>query len=730
MGWFDEQIRQRKEHDDQMLEESFIRIADSVTGKRIADRLNDDRTVTRNAIDEILKFYHVKPREIPENIRDMNEQMEYAVRPYGIMHRSVTLQKGWYRKSFSAMLGIKKEDGSVVALIPDKFERYTYYDRQKGKRVWITDRNQDTIREEAICFYRPLPAEKMEISSLLKYIFGTFSAIDFGILTVATCLITLLGFVLPAENSYLFSAVVGSNNLRILGAVASFLLSAKISSILIGTFRTMIMNRIKDKIDISIQAAAMMRMMTLPPDFFKKYSSGELTGKIQNLSKISGMIVDGVLGTALTSLFSMLYILQLFKYAPAMVPTAMGILCTTLLFTTVSAVVQSKVSEKQMESDAKEKGIVFAMISGIQKIRLAGAEKRAFARWGEVFSKKAKTLYDPPLIIKWNAPIGTLLKVGGAGILYYAALMSHVSVADYYAFNTAYGMTSSAFQMLIGVALQFAGIGPILKMVKPLLETKPEVSEGKEMVSRVSGNIELNNVSFRYSENMPFVIDDLTLKIKKGQYIAVVGATGCGKTTLMRLLLGFEKPQKGAVYYDGRDIRSIDIRSLRRKIGVVLQNGSLFAGSIYSNIIVSAPWLTEKEAWEAAELAGIAEDIRSMPMGMHTMIAEGAGGISGGQKQRLMIARAVASKPKILMLDEATSALDNIAQKNVSDALSKLKCTRIVIAHRLSTIRQCDRIIMLENGKIVEDGTYDELIKENGKFAELVARQQIQAAEK
>lgn len=725
MGWFDEQIRQRKEHDDQMLEESFIRITDSVTGKRIADRFNDDRTVTQNAIDEILKFYHVKPREIPENIRDMNEQMEYAIRPYGIMHRSVALQKGWYRKSFSAMLGIKKEDGSVVALIPDKFERYTYYDHQKGKRIRITSKNQDAIQEEAICFYRPLPTEKTGITSLLQYIFSTFSTFDLGTLAMATCLITLLGFLIPKGNSFLFSTVVRSQNLRVLGAIASFLLSIKISTILISAFRTMIMNRVGGKIDINIQAAAMMRMMTLPPDFFKKYSSGELTGKLQNLSGVSNMIVDSVLGTALTALFSMLYILQLFKYAPAMVPTAFSILGVTFLFTTVSALVQSKVSEKQMESAAKESGIVFAMISGIQKIRLSGAEKRAFARWGEAFSKKATHLYDPPLIIKWNAPIGTLIRVGGVGLLYYSALVNHVSVADYYAFSTAYGMTSATFQMLISVALQFASIGPILKMIKPFLAEKPEVSEGKEMVTRVSGNIELNNVSFRYSENMPFVIDDLTLKIKKGQYLAIVGATGCGKTTLMRLLLGFEKPQKGAIYYDGKDIQSIDIRSLRRKIGVVLQNGKLFAGSIFSNIVVSAPWLTEKEAWEAAELAGIAEDMRSMPMGMHTMIAEGAGGISGGQKQRLMIARAVAAKPKILMLDEATSALDNITQKNISDSLSKLKCTRIVIAHRLSTIRQCDRILMLENGKIVEDGTYDELIKENGKFAELVARQQV-----
>ena len=228
---------------------------------------------------------------------------------------------------------------------------------------------------------------------------------------------------------------------------------------------------------------------------------------------------------------------------------------------------------------------------------------------------------------------------------------------------------------------------------------------------------------------MPFVIDNLSLKIKSGQYVAIVGRTGCGKSTLLRLLLGFETPQKGAIYYDGRDLSSLDLKSLRRNIGAVMQNGKLFQGDIYSNIVISAPWLSVNEAWEAAEIAGIAEDIRSMPMGMNTVISEGTGGISGGQKQRLMIARAVAPNPKILMFDEATSALDNITQKKVSQALDGLKCTRLVIAHRLSTIRRCDRILVLDGGKIVEDGTYEQLIAEKGYFYELVQRQRLEEPE-
>jgi ABC-type bacteriocin/lantibiotic exporter with double-glycine peptidase domain len=228
---------------------------------------------------------------------------------------------------------------------------------------------------------------------------------------------------------------------------------------------------------------------------------------------------------------------------------------------------------------------------------------------------------------------------------------------------------------------------------------------------------------------MPLLFDGLTLKIRSGQYVAVVGKTGCGKSTLVRLLLGFETPQKGAIYYDNQDISKLDKRSLRRNFGVVLQNSKLMQGNVFSNITVSAPWLTLDDAWEAAKFAGIAEDIRAMPMGMHTIITEGSGGISGGQRQRLMIARAIASKPKILIFDEATSALDNITQQHIASSLSKLKCTRIVLAHRLSTIKQCDRIIVLDDGKIIEDGSYDELIKNGGFFAELIQRQRLDNGE-
>ena len=177
------------------------------------------------------------------------------------------------------------------------------------------------------------------------------------------------------------------------------------------------------------------------------------------------------------------------------------------------------------------------------------------------------------------------------------------------------------------------------------------------------------------------------------------------------------------MYYDGQDLKSLDVRSIRQHMGVVLQNGKLFAGDIFSNIIIAAPWSTLDDAWEAARVAGMEEDIKAMPMGMHTIISEGSGGISGGQRQRLLIARAICSKPKILFFDEATSALDNITQKHVADSLAGLGCTRLVIAHRLSTVINCDRILVMDRGRIVEEGTFDELMEKQALFYEFAQRQ-------
>jgi ABC-type bacteriocin/lantibiotic exporter with double-glycine peptidase domain len=376
-----------------------------------------------------------------------------------------------------------------------------------------------------------------------------------------------------------------------------------------------------------------------------------------------------------------------------------------------------------MDLAPKFTSLIFALFGGMQKIKIAGAEKRAFAKWAEKYSEIGVLDYFQPFVLNFKEVIYTIISSISMLVLYYFASTSNVSLANYTSFHIAYGAVSAAIMGLSSVVLEIATLKPTLDMVKPILNEVPESSEKRKIIHSLSGDVEINNVKFRYNEDGPLILDNITLKIKKGEYIAIVGKTGCGKSTLLRLLLGFEKPQTGAIYYGGHDLNTLDLRNVRQKIGVVMQNGSLFPGEIFSNIIVTSPLKTLDDAWEAARLAGIKNDIKMMPMGMHTLIAEGSGGISGGQKQRIMIARAIIGRPTILYFDEATSALDNITQQHVSDSIGSLKCTRLVIAHRLSTVKHCDRILVLDKGKIAEEGKFEELMAKKGLFYELAKRQ-------
>ena len=723
MGWFEEQIKLRSEKDGEALDEALKNVSAMIEGKKRRS-FSDDREKIKSALDEILAYYGVRPRDIPHDVKEVDDQIEYSCRQSGIMYRSVKLEKGWYRDAAGAMLG-RLKSGEVVALLPDKLGRYGFFNPNTQKRVKLNRKTQELFEEDAYCFYKPFPLKKIGIRDLIKYIFSTIDVSVIVYIVAITLFATLVGMITPKITKILFSDVLESKSLQLLLSVACFYVCTSLSLLLIRGIKSLLMNRVSIQMDVSVQAATMARVLSLPPNFFKNYSSGEITSRAQSVNSLCTTLVQTFLSTGLTSLFSLLYITQVFVYAKELVVPALCVTIATLVFSVVSSLVQMKISEKQMELSGKMSGLTYQIITGVQKIKLSGSEKRVFARWLNHYSEEAKLTYNPPKFLLFNGVISTAISLVGTIVMYFFAVQSNVSVADYTAFNSAYGMLSGALMSVAGIALTAARIKPVFEMAKPIMNAEPEISEGKQTVTKISGGIELSHVSFRYDVNSTLVVDDLSLKIRHGQYFDVVGKTGCGKSTLLRLLLGFEKPQKGAIYYDGRDIETVDLRSLRKKIGVVTQNGKLFQGDIYSNIVISAPYLSVDDAWKAAEVADIAEDIRKMPMGMHTIISEGAGGISGGQKQRLMIARAVAPNPKILMFDEATSALDNITQKKVSEALDGLKCTRIVIAHRLSTIKQCDRIIVLDGGKIAEDGTYDELLAKKGYFYELVERQRL-----
>ena len=722
MGWFDEQIRRRKEQDNSAFEASFLNIAGAVLGERLNRALMEDRQLTSDAVGEILRYFHVHGVELPQDAEDLDDQLECLLRPHGIMRRTIRLSEGWYRNFCGAMLA-RKKGGGIVAMLPGRLFGYFYYDPETGKTVKINSRTAKLFEPDAICFYRPFTLEKLTIRSILGYIIQCFTPAD--ILASSTCTVALIagGLLVTSLTKALVDKTVAVSIQPVL-ATGFFLLCMSMTKAMFEAIRQILVEGISVRVDASTESAVMMRIISMPARFFHKFTPGDLNTRMQYLNQLCSALTRALLVSIINGMTIVVYIIQIAYYAPPLaVPSAL-ILLLSFVVSVLLRLMRTYIGHSEREATAAEHSMSVAMLNGIQKIRVAGAEKRAFAKWGNLYAKEVSYTYNVDIFERAIPVVNTAIMLLGMIMVYYIAVTNHVGVSEYYAFETAFGMASGAALIFNEAGLEVAKIPSFLLSMRQLMDEEPEISDGVRIVTKLTGNIELSNVSFRYSEMMPPVINHMSVKIRPGEYVALVGPSGCGKSTLLRLLLGFEKPQRGAIYYDGRDMKGIDLKSLRSKIGVVLQGSSLFSGTVYENISISAPDLTMKDAWKVAEEADIAEEIRRMPMGMHTKVQEGSGGMSGGQRQRLLIASAIAPKPKVLMFDEATSALDNISQRKISRVLDNMKnCTKIVAAHRLSTIRNCDRILVIDQGRIVEEGNYEELIAKNGAFAELVKRQ-------
>lgn len=716
--FFESQINRRRNSDEIMFEGAFSDLL-SIIG---INTFKASKQAT-GAAAEILKYLGKEVPDVPESITNLDSQLEYMLRPSNTMRRRVELKNEWWRDATGCFLGSTK-DGDIVAILPDKWSGYGYT-TPKGKYVKINKDTAKNLNIDAFCFYKSFPLTSLKIKDLIKFMVSSVSRADIVFIIITTLLMQLLGMLTPYTTHVVYDILIPSGSDSLIFPVAAFMAGITIGSTLISITKRIVTNRFQGRLTLSVNSAIMIRLFSLPTKFFKNYTAGELASRMGYIASLCKMIADAVISTGLTAAFSIGYIPQMFVYAPSLVIPGVAIIILNIAYSIFITFYRQSIYKKKLDVSPKLQSLVYALFGGIQKIKVTGAEKRAFAKWAEKYSDVEKLDYSPPFLLKISSVIGLIISSLGTIILYYFAVKSGVDRGNYIAFNSAFGAVSASIMSLNGVALQFANLGPILDMVRPVMNEKPESSAGRKIPLSLSGDIEISNVTFRYSEDGPTILDNLNLSIKKGEYIAIVGKTGCGKSTLIRLLLGFEKPEKGSIFYSGRDLSTLDLRSVRQKIGVVMQNGSLFPGDVFSNIIVTSPWKTMDDAWEAARIAGIEEDIHAMPMGMHTVISEGSGGISGGQKQRLMIARAVISKPQILIFDEATSALDNITQNHVANSIASFNSTRIVVAHRLSTIKKCDRIIVLDKGKVAEEGTYDQLMEKKGQFYDLAIRQVV-----
>ena len=725
MGIFEEQLRERLKREDAELSHSIDDVIDSLRGK---SRYHADGTSMENLRHElelICQFYKVDIPSEFHDTKDVNEFIDYMTHPSGIMHRRVMLEGNWWKDCDGALLAVTKDKGEFCALLPRKTGGYSFWNTSSGAREKLTSKHKDMFEKEALCFYEPLPEEVKNGKQLLFFLFKHIAIFDYAIVLLATLLATLLGMMTPYISGIIFSRLIPSGKTDIVFTTAILLLITVLAAYIMSVVRTGTLERIKNRMENVVQNALMSKLMHLPPRFFQRKSAGGLATIITYLDRLPMVIADVLLGPCITAVFSFAYVIQIGVLAPSLALPAFVTLIVQALIIIFSIKQKLRLTREELIANMEVKGITYSAISGIQRIKLSGSEKRIVSRWAKAYKNRAKAAYKVYFPSTMQNELVVAAALAGTLWVYFSGASRGIELSQFVVFLSAFSIATNNITSLSECAQHLPFLKPSLKLIEPILSEAPETSAGKTVVGRLSGAIEMSHVTFRYSEKSPVVLDDLNLKIKPREYIAIVGRSGCGKSTLMRLLMGFEKPESGMVMYDQKDLAELDPASLRRNIGVVLQNGKLFAGSIFSNITISAPWLTLKEAWEAAEMAGMADDIRNMPMGMHTLISEGSGGISGGQKQRLMIARAIAPKPKILMFDEATSALDNITQKKVSDTLDTLNCTRVVIAHRLSTIRNCDRILVMDKGKIAEDGSYDELIAKNGLFAELVERQRL-----
>lgn len=663
----------------------------------------------------------------PENstVSQTSSHLDNIARASHIRTRQVLLKEDWYKHDGGPILGYMEDDDRPVALIPTSPSKYILYDPALGIKKNVNKEEASKIKYFGFVFYRPFENKKITMRDLLSFGFKNCWKRDLVMIILMGVLGGILGTAVPLATGIVFNNIIPEGEKGQLIQMAFFLIASAIATMFFQFTRSIASMRMESKMEGSIQASVWDRLLSLPVPFFKQFSAGELAMRAMGISRIRTILSGAALNAILSGIFSIFTFALLFYYDIRLAGIASVLILAAILVMGSLSYLQVRYEHKVLETSNYISGMLFQLIGGITKFRVAGAEKRAFSQWSKQFSEQRKLTFRKETLSNWLSTFNALFPILSSLIIFYNLIVSKSSLqpGQFIAFNSAFTSFMISMTSLSESLISTNAVIPLYQKAKPIIETLPEYDDTKMDPKPLTGTIEVSHVSFSYKEDSPLVLKDISFQIDGGDYVALVGTSGSGKSTLLRILLGFEKLETGKIYYDGQDLSKIDIRAVRKQLGVVLQNGQLMTGNIYSNIVGTNPYLTMDDAWEAARMAGIDEDIKEMPMGMFTVISEGAGTISGGQKQRIMIARAIIKKPKIIFFDEATSALDNRTQDIVSKSLDELKATRIVIAHRLSTIINCNKIIVMDNGKIVESGTYNKLMNNKGIFADLVKRQ-------
>lgn len=641
--------------------------------------------------------------------------------------RRIVLEENWFKKDLGPILVYSADESQIYACIPTK-SGYMMYDPSTEKREIVTFQKAKEMSFRGYMCYRPFPLKKLTMKDLIWFGVESINKRDIVRMLVMTLIGSLIGLLIPTLNQQLYDTFIplGASNALIQMCLVIF--AFMIGNLAFTIVKNLSGFRVTSRITYNVQSATYDRLFNLPESFFRKYDSGDLAGRVIGIGSLINGIINMILSSLFTLIFVFVYAGKMISYSPFLTVVCAVMITAYVAFSVIMTLKTIKYEKECMELAGKTDAVLYQLIGGISKIRIAGVEDRALLEYLKPYIKLRERGIRSDRIELLISVLSLAIESLFSIVLYILMVKGNIglSLGAFLAFNTAFGSFASSVMSLAQTAVGINQIKPAYERIKPVMETLPELDDTKELPGELSGEIDISNVNFAYDEAIGNVLNGINIHIKPGEYVGLVGSSGCGKSTLLKLLLGFEKPSSGKIYYDGRDIESIDKRELRKKFGVVLQDGKLISGSIYENITITAPNATYDDVTETVKAVGLAEDIAQMPMGLHTVLSEDCSNISGGQQQRILIARAIVGKPKILFFDEATSALDNITQTMVCENLEKLNATRLVIAHRLSTIMNCDRIIVLDKGQIVEEGTYNDLMEKKGLFYNLACRQLVQ----
>ncbi len=638
--------------------------------------------------------------------------------------RDVVLDQNWYRKDCGTIIGLM--GGVPVSCIPKSYGKYILYngDTQEISNLSAHDAKKINTKK-AYVISRTLPSSALKKRDLFKFANKSIRRSDLRTAMVLGLACAIIGVLIPSLNRIIFDDYIPLGNEKLLAQICAVIASFMIGSFFLEIVKNLSNYRISSHIIYDLQNAMYFRAFKLPQSFFHQFDSADLGQRLEYISVIAGKHADAFIVSGLAAVFSLVFLINMFRYSAKLTWFAILMLLVYSALTAGISILTINYSRQAEENRGKACARLYQFLSGVEKIRMAGSEDKAANEYLIPFAAQQNIELKRDRLVGFAGMLSGSVSTIFSMVFYLIIVKSSIKITtgSFIAFTSAFGAFSGVMLTTIRTFLDIYELKPLFDRIRNMIETAHEDDGDGFVIEKGSkGRISIKDLVFSY-DGSDDILKGINLEIDQGEYVGIVGESGCGKSTLLKLLLGFELPRKGSIRFDGKDLKTLDKKSFRRNLGVVLQDGKLIAGTIYENITLTAPGASLTDVNRVVKAVDLKEDIDQMPMGLRTVLNENTGTISGGQKQRILIARAIISDPSVLIFDEATSALDNKTQAEVCKSLEKMNITRITVAHRLSTIQNCDRIIVLDKGIIAEEGTYEELMNKHGKFYALAERQ-------